>query len=92
MNLRPLNDRILVRRLDTMHDSVIVAPDIAPRDGGRGRVVAVGPGKRDSHGGRISVDIKPGDVVRFGRFVDFERDDLVMIQEGDILVVEKRNE
>ena len=88
--IRPLNDRILVRRIGPAPTkSSIVAPDIAKERSLRGWVVAVGPGKRGKHGKRIPCDVQPGEIVQFGTFTDFDQNDLVMIQEQDVRYVEQ---
>ena len=91
MNIRPFNHRIVVERIDDNPHApfIIDMPDSAKEKPTRGKVLAVGPGKRNKQGERVPLDVKIGDVVHFGnRFIDFERDNLVMIQEGDIRVVE----
>ncbi len=88
MMVRPMNDRIFVKRLDVNQTGMIEIPDIAKEKPGRGKVLAVGPGKLGKHGGRIPVSVKPGDIIHFGKYVDFEQDGYVMVQDGDVLVVE----
>ena len=85
MRLRPLNDRVLVRRLsqETL-SSRIVVPDCAQQPSLIGEVVAVGPGKRRENGTRQPLDVKPGQLVAFGKFTDYDDDEFVLIQEGDI--------
>ena len=83
--LRPLNDRVLVRRMpEPPLSTLIVIPDIAKPASMLGVVVAVGPGKRLEDGARLPLDVKPGDLVRWGPYNDYEDDDLVLIQEADI--------
>lgn len=79
MNIRPLKDRLVVRRFESpsVH-GVIFLPESAREQCNVGEVVAVGP-KVDG--------VFPGDTVYFGPFVDFESEGLVLIQEGDIRVV-----
>lgn len=92
MKVRPLNDRILVKRLPLEAQmSRIIAPEISREPSYRGIVMAVGPGKRGKKGQRIPCDVKPGDVVLFGQYTDFEQDNLVMIQEQDVRYVECQN-
>lgn len=89
MNVRPINDRILVRRLDTKSESKgLVIPEVCQERSTRGLVIAVGPGKRGKKGERIPCDVKPGDIVLFGKYTDFDRDNLVMIQEADVRYIE----
>jgi chaperonin GroES len=85
MNIRPLNDRVLVRRIpEPEAQTYIVRPESAQVPSTWGQVVAVGPGKMSKKGWRVPVGVKPGEVVIFGPYVDFDKDDLVMIQEQDI--------
>lgn len=87
--IRPLSDRVLIRRLplEEMHGPIVL-PDIA-RDTKdkpltRGVVLAIGPGRIRKDGSRIPPDVKVGQTVVIGPYVDFERDDLVMVNEADI--------
>lgn len=86
MNIHPLNDRILVQRIPdpSAESSFLITPDVAKPLSTWGRVVSVGPGKRTRKGERIPVAVKPGDVILFGKYVDFDEDNYVMIQEADI--------
>ena len=84
MNLRPLNDRVLVRRIQSPEPSAIVVPDCAQQPSLIGEVVAVGPGKRREDGSRQPLDVKPGQLVAFGNFTDFDDNDFVLIQEADV--------
>lgn len=70
MNLRPLHDRVIVKRLDqeTKTASGIVIPDAAAEKPDQGEVLAVGPGKRDDKGAPIALDVKVGDRVLFGKY------------------------
>lgn len=87
--IRPLADRVLIRRLplEEMHGPIVI-PDIAQNIKEapivRGVVVATGPGKRLKDGSRKPMEVKRGDMVLIGPYVDFERDDLVMCNEADI--------
>lgn len=82
----PLNDRILVERIDDLaNDHLVSLPEIARIPSKKGVVVRVGPGKRDSSGMRRTLDVKVGDIIMFGRYTDFDDGSLVIIQEGDIV-------
>ena len=93
--LRPLNDRILVRRLHAGEgsiflpeaNSVLFMPECAQVPSKRGEVVAVGPGKRDEYGKRRVLDVKVGDIVYFGRYTDFDDGELLLIEEADVVGV-----
>jgi chaperonin GroES len=83
--IRPLSDRVLVRRLpEPPLSALIIIPEIAQPESMLGEVVAVGPGKRFEDGTRRPMEIKVGDLVRFGQFNDHQDGDLVLIMEGDI--------
>ena len=96
MNLRPLHDRVIVKRLDqeTKTASGIVIPEAAAEKPDQGEVLAVGPGKRDDKGVQNALDVKVGDRVLFGKYagqtVKVEGDELLVMREEDIMaIVEK---
>ena len=96
MKIRPLNDRILVKRLEEEETTAggIIIPDSAKEKPAEGEIVAVGPGKQNDQGERIAMDVKPGDRVLFSKYggtdVKIEGDDYLIMREDDILgVVEK---
>ena len=90
MMIRPMNDRIMVRRIpETDSKSVIIIPDVAQQPSYRGEILSVGPGKRRPDGSRQPLDVKPGEIVWFGQYTDFDNEDYVMIQEADIRFVER---
>ena len=70
MKLRPLQDRIIVRRTEaeTTSGGGIVIPDSATEKPSQGEVVAVGSGKKTESGGTIAVDLKVGDKILFGKY------------------------
>jgi len=93
MNLRPLHDRVIVKRLDqeTKTASGIVIPDAAAEKPDQGEILAVGPGKRDDKGGLIALDVKVGDRVLFGKYtgqtVKVDGQELLVMREEDIMAV-----
>ena len=93
MKIRPLHDRVIVKRLDNERKTAsgIVIPDSAAEKPDQGEVVAVGPGKRDDNGKYITVDLKVGDRVLFGKYagqvVKVEGDELLVMREEDIMGV-----
>jgi chaperonin GroES len=96
MKIRPLNDRILVKRLAEIEKTKggIIIPDSAKEKPAEGEVVAVGPGKLDDKGKRVAPDLKKGDRVLFSKYggteVKLDGDDFLIMREDDILgVVEK---
>ena len=96
MNLRPLADRVIVKRIDseTTTASGIVIPDAAAEKPDQGEVLAVGPGRRDEDGDRIEMSVKVGDRVLFGKYsgqtVKVDGDELLVMKEDDLFaVVEK---
>jgi chaperonin GroES len=93
MALRPLQDRVIIKRLDneTKTSSGIVIPDSAAEKPDQGEVVAVGPGKKTEDGKVIAVDLKVGDKVLFGKYagqsVKVDGEELLVIREEEILAV-----
>jgi chaperonin GroES len=93
MNLRPLHDRVIVKRLDqeTKTASGIVIPDAAAEKPDQGEVLAVGPGKRDDKGVQNALDVKVGDRVLFGKYagqtVKVDGQELLVMREEDIMAV-----
>ncbi|MBN3776850.1 MULTISPECIES: co-chaperone GroES [Burkholderia] len=97
MNLRPLHDRVIVKRLDqeTKTASGIVIPDAAAEKPDQGEVLAIGPGKRDDKGAPIALDVKVGDRVLFGKYagqtVKVDGNELLVMREEDIMAVVNAN-
>jgi chaperonin GroES len=93
MNLRPLHDRVIVKRLDqeTKTASGIVIPEAAAEKPDQGEVLAIGPGKRDDKGAQIALDVKVGDRVLFGKYagqtVKVDGQELLVMREEDIMAV-----
>ena len=96
MKLRPLHDRVVVKRLEqeTKTASGIVIPDAAAEKPDQGEVLAVGPGKRNDKGDFVALNVKVGDRVLFGKYsgqtVKVDGDELLVMREEDLFaVVEK---
>ena len=96
MALRPLNDRLVVKRSDPelKTASGIVIPDSAGEKPEQGEVLAVGPGKRNDKGDHVAPAVKAGDKVLFGKYsgqtVKVGGDELLVMKEDDLFaVVEK---
>ena len=93
MNIRPLNDRILVKRLEeeTQTAGGIIIPDSAKEKPAEGEIVAVGPGKMNDSGERVAMDVKTGDRVLFSKYggtdVKLDSQDFLIMREDDILGV-----
>ncbi|MDI1478284.1 co-chaperone GroES [Polyangium sp. y55x31] len=93
MKIRPLHDRIVVKRLEseTKTKGGIIIPDSAKEKPIEGRVVAVGNGKLLRDGKLRPLDIKVGDVVLFGKYagneVKIDGEDFVLLREDDLLAV-----
>jgi chaperonin GroES len=93
MNLRPLHDRLIIKRMEEERTSPggIVIPDSAAEKPSRGEVIAAGHGKRNDNGDVIAMDVKVGDTVLFGKYsgteVKVEGDDLLVMREEDIMAV-----
>ncbi len=93
MNIRPLQDRVIVKRMEEERTSSggIVIPDSATEKPIRGEVIAVGPGKVQDNGKKLPVDLKVGDTVLFGKYsgteVKIDDEEYVVMREDDILGV-----
>ena len=91
MTLRPLHDRVLVRRIDAAETSAggIIIPDTAKEKPQEGEIVAAGAGKRDEDGKITPLDVKAGDKILFGKWsgteVKLDGEDLLIMNESDIL-------
>ena len=93
MKLRPLADRVIVKRLEneTKTASGIVIPDNAAEKPDQGEVVAVGPGKKNDKGEVSAMNVKVGDRVLFGKYsgqsVKVDGEELLVMREEDIMGV-----
>ena len=91
MKLRPLGDRILVKRIKEEEKTKggIIIPDTAKEKPQEGKVVAVGKGKVADDGKLIAPEVKAGDKILFGKYsgseIKLEGDDLIVLREDDIL-------
>lgn len=93
MNLRPLHDRVVVKRMEEERTTPggIVIPDSAAEKPIRGEIVAVGTGKRLDNGEVRPLDVKVGDKVLFGKFAGTEvklgEDEVLVMREDDVMAV-----
>ena len=91
MKIRPLNDRLLVQRLEEEAKTAggIILPDSAKEKPAQGKVVAVGPGKTNDAGERIALQVKEGDVILFSKYggtdVKLDGEDYLIMREDDVL-------
>jgi chaperonin GroES len=93
MDLRPLHDRVLVKRLDEGEQKVggIIIPDSAKEKPQQAEVMAVGNGKLLDSGERVAPDVKPGDRILFGKYsgseIKIEGEEYLIVTEDEILGV-----
>ena len=93
MNLRPLQDRIIVKRVEeeTKTAGGLFIPETAKEKPQRGEIVAVGNGKKTEDGKVLPLDVKVGDTVLFGKYagteIKVDGNDYLMMREDDILAV-----
>jgi len=93
MKLRPLHDRVIVKRLaqETKTSSGIVIPESAAEKPDQGEVLAIGPGKRNDKGTLSTLDVKIGDRILFGKYagqtVKVDDQELLVMREEDIMAV-----
>ena len=93
MNIRPLHDRVVVKRMEEERTSAggIVIPDSATEKPSRGEIMAVGNGKVADNGDVRALDVKVGDTVLFGKYagteVKVEGEEVLIMREDDIMGV-----
>jgi chaperonin GroES len=93
MKIRPLHDRILVKRVEEqeVRRGGIIIPDTAKEKPQEGKVVAVGNGKVTEEGKKIALDVKAGDRILFGKYsgneVKIEDEEYVIMREEDVLAI-----
>ena len=93
MDLRPLHDRILIKRLEEGESKLgsIVIPDSAKEKPQQGEVKAVGAGKLLDNGERVACDVKAGDRILFGKYsgseIKLDGDEYLILREDEILGV-----
>ncbi len=93
MNIRPLHDRVIVRRMEEEKTSPggIVIPDSATEKPVKGEVLAVGKGKIADSGDVRPLDVKVGDIILFGKYsgteVNVDGEDLLVMREDDITAI-----
>ena len=96
MKFRPLHDRVLIKALDSEEKTSggIIIPDTAKEKPQEGEVVAVGPGAKSEDGKIVSMDVKVGDIVLFGKWsgteIKIDGTEYSLMKESDIMGVAKR--
>jgi len=93
MKIRPLHDRVIVQRIEEEEKTKggIIIPDTAKEKPQEGKVIAVGAGKILENGTRLTLDVKVGDKILFGKYsgteIKIEGEEYLMMREDDILGV-----
>jgi chaperonin GroES len=93
MNVRPLHDRLLVRRIEEKETAQggIIIPDTAKEKPQEGEVLAAGDGKILDNGQRLALDVKVGDKILFGKYsgseIKIEGEDVLILREDEVLAV-----
>ena len=91
MHVRPLHDRILVQRIDEGEQQIggIIIPDSAREKPQRGTVIAMGNGKLTDAGDRVTLDVKAGDTILFGKYsgqeIKLDGVDYLIMKEDEVL-------
>jgi chaperonin GroES len=93
MKVRPLHDRLLVRRIEEKESAKggIIIPDTAKEKPQQGEVLAIGNGKILENGTKVALDIKVGDKILFGKYtgseVKIDGEDVLILREDEVLAV-----
>src|SRR6185295_2092124 len=93
MDIRPLHDRLIVRRLEEGEQKIggIIIPDSAKEKPQKGKVLAAGNGKINKDGQRIPLDVKTGDLILFGKYtsqeIKIDGEDLLIMREDEVLAI-----
>jgi chaperonin GroES len=91
MTVRPLHDRILVKRIEEGEQVVggIIIPDTAKEKPQQGKVIAAGAGKVDDKGTRVKLDVKAGDKILFGKYsgqeIKLDGEEFLIMREDEVL-------
>ena len=98
MNIRPLHDRILVRRLEEGEQKIggIIIPDTAKEKPQQGKVLAVGNGRVNDAGKRVPLDVRSGNLILFGKYsgqeIKLDGEEYLIMKEDDVLaIIESRS-
>lgn len=93
MAIKPLNDRILVKPLESQEEKIggIIIPDTAKEKPSEGEVVAIGPGKTGENGERLPMTVQIGNKVLYGKYsgteIKYNEQDYLIMREDDVLAI-----
>jgi chaperonin GroES len=93
MNVRPLHDRIIVRRIEEGEQKIggIIIPDTAKEKPQQGKVISAGAGKSKDDGKRVPLDVKAGDTILFGKYsgqeIKLDGEEYLIMREDEVLAV-----
>ncbi|MBN1897203.1 MAG: co-chaperone GroES [Spirochaetes bacterium] len=93
MKIKPLADRVVIEPIEEKESKKgkIIIPDTAKEKPQQGKVIAVGPGKLTDDGKRVSVEVKAGDTVLYGKYsgteIEIDNKNYIIIEERDILAI-----
>ena len=93
MNVKPLADRVIVKPLDPdeQKKGSIIIPDTAKEKPQEGEIVAAGPGKVNDAGNKVTMEVKKGDKVLYGKYsgteVTIDGDEYLIMREGGVLAI-----
>jgi len=93
MNVKPLHDRIIVQRLDEGEQKIggIIIPDSAKEKPMQGKVLAVGDGRITEDGKRIPLDVRPGNLILFGKYsgqeIKLDGTEYLIVKEDEVLAI-----
>src|SRR5713101_1036295 len=91
MKVRPLHDRLVVRRIEEKERGGIIIPDTAKEKPQEGEVLAVGNGKILDNGTKVALDVKVGDKILFGKYsgtdIRLDGEDVLILREDEVLAV-----
>ena len=96
MNVRPLHDRIIVKRVEEGEQRVggIIIPDTAKEKPQQGKVIAAGNGKTNDEGKRFPLDVTAGDTILFGKYsgqeIKLDGEELLIMKEDEVLAIVER--
>jgi len=96
VTIQPLGDRVLVKPLEKGEEvkkGGIIIPDTAKEKPQEGKIIAVGPGKRDDSGKLIPMDVKPGDRILYGKYsgteIKIDDEEFLIMHQDDVLGILK---